>query len=102
MAIPVRCQCGKSAEVLAAMERYEYQWGESSADTVALRKGYRLETLQPKDGQPNLNVSGNGQIVFDKKNGVPQSMTCSMDFVIQQTGVSLKIPVTFSYQRAAP
>ena len=29
-------------------------------------------------------------------------MTCSVDFVIQQTGVSLKIPVTFSYQRAAP
>ena len=70
---PGRPQQRQSATVLTAMERYEYQWGESSADTVVLRKGYRLETLQPKDGQPNLNVSGNGQIVFDKKDGIPDT-----------------------------
>ncbi len=90
------------AEVVTAMERYDYQLGESSNNTVVLRKNYRLETLQPKDDHANLNVSGNGQIVFDKQGGVPQSMTCSMDFVIQQKGISIKIPVTFSYQRATP
>jgi hypothetical protein len=98
---PGRPRPRQPADVLTAMERYEYQMGESSADTVILRKSCRLEALQPKDDQPNLNVSGNGQIVFDKKGGVPQSMTCGMEFVIQQKGIAIKIPVTFSYQRAA-
>jgi hypothetical protein len=90
----------QAAKVLTAMERYEYRLGESTADTVVLHKSYSLETLQARDDQLRLNVTGKAQIVFDKTQGIPQSMTSNMEFVSQQQSASIKIPVEFSYEQA--
>jgi hypothetical protein len=86
-------------EVQTAMERYEYHWGDSTADTVVLHKSYSLETERPSNDQPHVNVNGEGQIIFDKQAAVPQSMTYKLDFTLQQENIAIKIPVTFSYQR---
>jgi hypothetical protein len=82
-----------------ATERTEYRIASKDENSLVLHKKYELKT-DTKDGdQPYLQLTGEGDITFDLKEGVPQEMSYKGTVSVNQTNITLRIPLTVSYKR---
>jgi hypothetical protein len=81
-----------------AKERIDFTVTASQADTVAINKKYSLKTKAEADGLTHIEMSGSGDLVFDRKEGVFQSQSMKYDIRVNEQGVSLTIPLTVSYR----
>jgi hypothetical protein len=86
----------KIESITPAFERYVYELGRIDGDMVQIKKRYELETL---DGSDDLKVTGSGTILFNKREGVPESMTFEATFTLNEGNFSATVPITFSYHR---
>lgn len=91
----------KVVGVTSAFERYDYEIGETTANTITVKKRYNLKTLD-EDADPKIGMNGAGEIVFDRNELVPKSSTFTGTFEVVADNVTLKIPVTFTYSATDP
>lgn len=91
----------KVVGVTSAFERYDYELGTVTTDTSTVKKKYNLKTIED-DVDPKIGMTGSGEIVFDRAEGVPNSSTFSGTFEVTADNVTLKIPVTFTYAATDP
>jgi len=85
-----------------AMERTVYELGKSSGDTVTIKKRYELKALVKSGGAPPLEMTGEGEIVFNKRAGFPESMRYTATLSRSVDNVTLRIPLTVTYRKADP
>jgi hypothetical protein len=91
----------KITSILPAFERYDYELGESKDDTIVIHRRYELKTLKQYQAKLELEVEGEAKIVFNTKDGVPESMTYECRFTVTQDQITLRIPVNMTYGRVA-
>ncbi len=82
-----------------AMERIVYELGKSSGETVTIKKRYELKPLVKSGQAPPLEMVGQGEIVFNKKTGLPESMQYRATLSRTAENVTLRIPLTVTYER---
>jgi S1-C subfamily serine protease len=85
--------------VTSAFERAHYQLGESTGDTAVIRKRYELETLKDAGGKLNLKIQGDARLVFNRQEGVLESLAYDGHFEVTQENVTVRIPVKLSCKR---
>jgi len=84
--------------VAQAFERIGYELGESTGETVLIKKRYELKTLD-NDAAFKLEISGTGETVFDLVERVPRQRTFQGTFSVTENNVGLRIPVKFTVNR---
>jgi len=84
--------------VTSAFERFDYELGALTEDTIEIKKRYSLKTLDDK-ADPKFTVKGEGAVLFDRQAGVPKSMQFDARFEVQTENVTLGIPVKFTYEQ---
>lgn len=91
----------KVVGVTSAFERYDYEVGAANDDTITIKKRYSLKTLD-EHADPKIGMKGDGEIVFDRIQGVPKSSTFHGTLEVVSENVTLRIPVTFTYSATDP
>jgi serine protease Do len=79
--------------MLPAMERTVYELGKSSGETVTIKRRYELRALEKSGEPPPLEMTGEGEILFNRKTGVPESMQFKATLSRTAGGVTTRIPL---------
>jgi HEAT repeat protein len=79
-----------------ANEVTTYSLGKPDGDKVVLHKKYELKTREEDDGKPFMEMTGEGDITFSIKAGVPQSL--EFKGVLKGGGLKNEVPVTATYR----
>jgi hypothetical protein len=74
---------------------------EPKGTTVLIRKHLELRTLEKAGSGPMVELTGNGETVFDLKAGVPEKVTFSGTFTAREGGDTTQGPVSLSCERMA-
>ena len=77
-----------------AQEVVKFSVGRTAGDTVRLQRDYTLRSEEKADGNPRLELEGKGELVFDTKQGVLRSHMMKYTLRINETNLTLKVPVT--------
>ena len=77
----------------SAQETLDYSVRQTTGDLVHIGKQERLRSDEQVDGNPTLQMSGEGELVFDRKQGVVQSHTMKYTLTVTEKGVTVKVPV---------
>jgi len=80
----------------SAQEVVTFSIRQSSGDTVRLLKQDSLRSAEMVDGNPAYQLTGEGELVFDLKQGVFQSQSMKYTLTWSEKNVTVKIPVTVS------
>jgi S1-C subfamily serine protease len=75
-------------------ERSVYTRLPAQGDTIPIRKNYELKVPPVAGSSTSLNLSGDGMIQFDPKQGLPRSIEFNGSFNASLKNISLKFPVT--------
>ena len=87
--------------VTVALERYDYKFTETTADTVSIAKRHEVESID-RNAKPNVNLTGSGTVVFDREQGVPRSMEFEGKLEVATEEATVRLPFKFSYKQADP
>ena len=80
-----------------AKERIDYAIVGRDGDSVRISKKYSLKTLA-EEGIVRIDMSGEGEIVFDKRQGVISSHKMKYQLRINEKNVSITIPYSLDYR----
>ena len=115
VAFPVRCSrmgprlspfgYGPFAEpetptALPAIQRASYTMDDPQGSTVVIHKHVELKTLDNVGDAPRIELTANGETVFDLKAGVPQKITLAGTLTIREDS-GAQIPVSLTCERVA-
>lgn len=78
----------------SAHETVAYSVRQTAGDLVHIHKQETLRSDEQTDGNPTFQMSGEGELVFDRKQGVLQSHTMTCTLTVTEKGVSVKVPIT--------
>ena len=78
----------------SAQETIKYSVARSAGQAIRIQRDYALLSVEKVDGYPRLELVGKGELVFDVKQGVLQSHTMSYTLRVNETNLTLKVPVT--------
>ena len=67
-----------------AKETIDYSIADNRNDLITIRKIYHMQTGEQRGNMPNLQMNGDGQLVFDVRKGVMASI--AMKYTIVATG----------------
>jgi hypothetical protein len=79
---------------LSAQETVDYSVRQTAGDLVHISKQENIRSDEQADGNPTFQMSGAGEWVFDRKQGVLMSHTMTCTLTVTEKGVSVKIPIT--------
>jgi hypothetical protein len=85
-------------ERLNAEETTTFTLSEVGDDSVILRKEYRLETVEAVNGQPRMELSGSGELTFDRDRRMPSSLTYEAHFIVREDNTEVKYPITVKFR----
>jgi hypothetical protein len=77
-----------------AKERIDYSVLATDGDLVRISKKYSLKTAKEANGVTHIDMSGDGELAFDLKQGVFQSQSMKYRINVNDKNVSVAIPVT--------
>ncbi len=80
-----------------AKERIEYTVVTQDQDSVRIGKKYSLKTA-PEQGVTHIDMSGNGELVFDRRLGIFRSEKMSYEILVNDANVSVRIPLSLDYR----
>jgi S1-C subfamily serine protease len=84
-----------------AIQQTIYTMEEPQGTTVLVRKRLELKTLEKVGAGPKIELTGNGETLFDLKAGVPRKVTFSGTFTIRENGDTTQVPLTLACERIA-
>ena len=92
----------ETIKVIPAVERTSYRLGAELNNRITIHKKYEFTTTSsPK--RPYLSVAGSGEIVFDRKLGMPASLDYRATITQNDEDGSVdKLPITLSYTLRDP
>jgi HEAT repeat protein len=85
---------GETGPKRSAEEVSSYSVASTAGKTIRLGKNYRLEAIEKVDGQPRLQLTGKGELVFDTQEGVIRSLAMEYTFRVTDTNLTWKVPLT--------
>jgi uncharacterized cupin superfamily protein len=88
---------GGSETNRGAKERIEYTVVTQDQDSIRINKKYSLKTA-PEQGVTHIDMSGNGELVFDRRLGVFRLEKMSYDIRVNEANVSVHIPLSLDYR----
>jgi hypothetical protein len=71
---------------------------ETKPDTVRISKKYRLHFVVEANGKMKIDMTGNGEFEFDRKEGLIKSETMKYEFGLAKENVNVTIPITFDFR----
>jgi beta-lactamase regulating signal transducer with metallopeptidase domain len=77
-----------------AKERIDYAVASQDSNSIRMSKKYSLKTA-PERGVTHLDMSGNGELVFDKKLGIIRSEKMTYEVRRNEKNITVTIPMTF-------
>lgn len=97
-----RKQEDETVKVIPAVERTDYRLGAELNDRVTIHKNYEFTTTD-NAAHPYLAVRGAGEIVFDRKLGMPSSFKYQATLVQNDEDGSVdKLPISVTYTLRDP
>jgi S1-C subfamily serine protease len=79
--------------VIPATEQIRYRIVKQTETTIEIAKTIDLATIEREGESPRLQVVGDGTLVWDKKLGVPKSLTQSMTLALNAGGTRVTMPL---------
>ncbi len=79
-----------------ARQTVTYTLGETTGKTAVIQKKYKLVTDEKIGGRPRVEHVGQGEIAFDLRAGVPQSLAMEYTLTVRRENVDIRIPTTVS------
>ncbi len=76
-----------------ARERIDYAVLGQDRDSIRISKKYSLRTA-PEQGVTHIDMSGNGELVFDRRLGVLRSEKMKYEIHVNESNVAVNIPVS--------
>lgn len=76
-----------------AKEHIDYAILSQNQDSVRISKKYSLKTA-PEQGVTHIDMSGNGELVFDRRLGVLRSQTMKYEIHVNESNVAVTVPFT--------
>lgn len=83
-------------ETIPATEKTTYRVENSLNGRISIAKSYEF-TATRSNGQPYMNIRGNGTVVFDTQRGVPSSLEFTSRVQQDNDGSKIDVPVKISY-----
>jgi HEAT repeat protein len=80
-----------------AGEQVDYAITKTTPEIVHLTKKYHLSTTPSSGDETHFNMSGSGEIEFDRKRGVFSSNSMKYDIEVNKNNTKLNVPVTLTY-----
>ena len=81
-----------------ATERIDFSVLETTPDSARVSKKYALHTVPEAGGAMQIDMTGDGDFQFDRKEGVIKSQTMRYEIRASQQNVTLTIPFTFNFR----
>jgi hypothetical protein len=88
---------GGSETNRGAKERIDYTVGGQDQDSIRIGKKYSLRTA-PEQGVTHIDMSGDGELVFDRRLGMLRSEKMKYDIHVNESNVAVNIPLTLDYR----
>jgi S1-C subfamily serine protease/HEAT repeat protein len=82
-----------------AEESSEYSLGRVEGELVSIAKTYQLKTEEMVDGEPALQMIGDGTLTFDFKQGIPVEYRFQAKIVATAENATVRIPITVTCKR---
>jgi len=82
-----------------AKERIDYAVIGQDQDSIRISKKYSLKTA-PEEGVTRIDMSGEGELVFDKKQGIITSHKMKYQVRINEKNVAVTVPYSLEYRLA--
>jgi hypothetical protein len=79
-----------------AEQTVSYTLAATTDRAAVIEKKYRLVTDEKTGGRPRVEHVGQGQIMFDLRAGVPQSLAMEYTLTVRPENVDVRIPITVS------
>jgi hypothetical protein len=73
-----------------------YTLGETKGGKAVIQKKYRLVTDEQVGGRPRVEHVGEGELTFDLRAGVPQSLEMEYTLTFRRENIDVRIPTTVS------
>lgn len=89
---------GGSETNRGAKERIEFTVKSGNQDSVRLGRKYSLKTAA-EAGVTHIDMSGDGEMVFDRRLGVLRSLTMKYEIRVNESNVVVNIPFTLDCRR---
>lgn len=84
-------------KVVPAIEVVKYKLGTKNGDVQLIEKTQQVLAANANEELP-FQLEGSGTVSFDTKEGCVKESAMKLNVTISRDGVSIKIPVAFSYQ----
>ena len=81
-----------------ATERIDFSVLESTADLARISKKYALHTAPDANDSTQIDMTGNGEFAFDRKEGAIKSQTMKYEIHASIKNVNLTIPFTLNFR----
>ncbi len=91
-----RDQEDEVVETIPATEKTSYRVENSLNNKISIAKSYEF-TATRSNGQPYMNIRGNGTVVFDTERGMPGSLEFNSRIQQQDEGQTIDVPVKITY-----
>ena len=85
-------------KMTAAEESSEYSITGGSGSLVEIQRIYQLSMPAQGDDVPAFQIRGQGTIVFDRNQGLPQSLNFEQELTVTRDNTSVRVPVTLEYK----
>ncbi len=83
-----------------AVQQTSYTAEDPKGTTRLIRKRLELKTLEKTEAGPKVELTGNGETLFDLKAGASQKVTFSGTLFVRANGQTTKIPLTLTCERS--
>lgn len=83
-------------KTMGAKETTDYKITGQTADEVTLESRHSYRTIAVVDGNPEVELSGTGKILFDKKQGCVKSLTLNYKLFRRSESTVHKFPITIT------
>jgi beta-lactamase regulating signal transducer with metallopeptidase domain len=84
----------QEGQQLEARERSEYTCDAPQNNAVVIHKQYELKTIEMRDGQPRLALTGTADITFDLALGVPTSLAGQYKLTHDSENTTQRTPIS--------
>ncbi len=85
-------------ERLNAEESTTFTITDVTDDTVVITKEYRLATVETVKDQPRMELTGSGEITFDRRRRLPSAMDYEANFIVREDNQEVKHPLTVRFR----
>lgn len=84
--------------VVPAVETTSWKLGPRTGNIQVLNKHYEFTTSEKESEAKAVEMSGDGTVSFDLSKGIPQECKMAFNYKGTRNNVTVRIPITFSYQ----